>query len=134
MKRRTHGQRKFSSILVFGLGGLILNVACAQSWTTTSIPFTGWDAAACSADGSKLVATGGRLCGYFCGDLMPVYVSADSGATWLQSGASSNWWASVASSADGARLFAAASRPWAADGIFCSSDSGATWYLTSAPS
>jgi photosystem II stability/assembly factor-like uncharacterized protein len=53
---------------------------------------------ASSADGTKLVAV--ALTGY-------IYTSADSGATWTQTGAQ-ELWNSVASSADGTKLVAVA--------------------------
>jgi hypothetical protein len=57
---------------------------------------------ASSADGTKLVAVA---------NLFPdggyIYTSADSGATWTQTGTQQDW-SSVASSADGTKLVAVA--------------------------
>ena len=70
---------------------------------------------ACSADGSKLVATASS------GQL---YTSTDSGVTWILQAASpsSAYWRCVASSADGSKLVAAAYGQ-----LYTSADSGTNW-------
>lgn len=97
------------------LGGLITTPvpALAQNWTVTSAPNTNWSCVACSADGSKLVATvdGGLI-----------YTSTNSGATWLAASAPATNWSGVATSADGAGLLAASQ-----SALYVSSDSGANW-------
>jgi len=98
--------------------------AFAQVWMQTSAPITNWVAVACSADGSKLVATAN---GGF-GNAGPIFISADSGATWMQTSAPLTNWSSVASSADGIKLAAVSYR-----GVFTSADSGATWTATDGP-
>jgi hypothetical protein len=80
----------------------------------TSAPITSWTSVASSADGSKLVAV--TCCAG------PIFVSTNSGTSWMPTSAPSNYWSSVASSADGTKLVAAASGP-----IYTSTDSGATW-------
>ncbi len=124
------------------LGGPIYKSTDAgASWTQTSAPTNYWASIASSADGSKLVAAVWGTYG-FSNNLLggPIYVSADSGATWTRTGAPSNEWASVASSADGTKLVAAAyinvdsSNNWRRGSIFISPDAGATWTPTSAPS
>src|SRR6185503_7225576 len=87
----------------------------AQPWIQTSAPITNWSSVACSADGTKLVATvdGGGI-----------YTSPDFGIAWALTSAPTNYWTSVASSADGTKLAAVG---WGNVSICTSSDSGATW-------
>jgi len=120
-----------------------LNSAFAQTWTQTSAPSNNWVSVASSADGCKLVAAasassesvttspGGRslTTNYFYSDGL-IYISTNSGADWIQSGAPSNNWSAVASSTDGTKLVAAAS----GDFIYTSTNSGFDWNVTSAPS
>jgi Putative Ig domain len=77
-----------------------------------------WTAVASSADGTKLLASGGGVTGY-------LYTSADEGATWVQRN-SLQFWEGVASSSDGTKLFGAAGV------LHRSTDSGVTW-TTSQP-
>jgi hypothetical protein len=62
------------------------------------VPNQVWYSVASSADGSKSVASGSG----------GIYVSTNSGSTWVQTGASGEYWPSVASSTDGNKLVAAA--------------------------
>src|SRR5258705_11903223 len=87
------------SLIVFLIGSTTpLN---AQNWVLTSAPNTNWSAVACSADGSKLVAT-----------VNPglIYTSPNFGGTWFPTPAPATNWSSVASSADGSKLVAVAGR------------------------
>ena len=79
-----------------------------------------WQTLACSTDGTKAVA--GAYGGL-------VYFTADSGATWTQTGLPARRWGGVACSSDGGRLIAAA---WEGD-MDISSDSGRTWNQAKAP-
>ena len=91
----------------------------AQTWVLTSAPAKEWTSIACSADGSKLVATihvGG------------IYTSANSGATWTQTSAPTKEWTSIACSADGSKLVATIH----VGGIYTSTNSGATWETNAA--
>ncbi len=82
---------------------------------------------ASSADGTKLVAVTGT------GNVSPIYVSADSGNTWIQTTAPTNIeWYCLASSADGTKIIAAGS-PYNPGPIYASTNSGSTWMATSAP-
>ena len=110
-----------SPLAITALAGLTLlaGSAFAQTWTQTSAPITNWTSIACSADGTKVVAT---AIGGFPGDIGPVYMSTNSGATWTQTSAPITNWQSVASSADGTKLAAASYF-----NVSISSDSGATW-------
>ncbi|HVM46426.1 MAG TPA: hypothetical protein VMU04_00290 [Candidatus Acidoferrum sp.] len=115
-----------SHLVAVALGGAIyLSSDFGSNWTPSAgAPTNSWTAAASSADGSRLLAAGGAQ----------VYVSNDSGATWLLAGAPSNGWLSAASSADGTHLAVGSDQ---GQGLWLSTDAGATWgraatpYLTS---
>ncbi len=62
------------------------------------------------------------------GQTGPIYISYDSGNSWLATGAPTANWTSVASSADGTKLVAAAS-----SGIATSTNSGTAWSSSSGP-
>jgi photosystem II stability/assembly factor-like uncharacterized protein len=81
---------------------------------------TNWQAVACSADKSKLVAVvyGG-----------PIYISTNAGTSWQQTLAPLANWQVVASSADGTRLIAAINN----GPVYTSIDSGTTWVSNSIP-
>ncbi len=107
--------------------------ALTQTWYSTGAPNNRWYSLACSADGTKLVATVQQY--------PYLYASTNSGSTWFLNGAPSNNWISVASSADGVKLVAAAAVIYNPAGglaqggpIYTSADSGSTWQLTTAPS
>jgi photosystem II stability/assembly factor-like uncharacterized protein len=106
-------------------GGLIvvINSACAQTWTLTSAPATNWTSVASSADGSRLVATGSGL----------VYVSTNAGETWMATFAPVTNWTVVASSADGSHLLAAGGGYAGSGPVFISTNSGDTWRDAGAP-
>jgi len=74
------------------------------TWTPTSTPNNTWSSAACSADGTKLVAAASGLGG----DGL-IYTSPDSGASWMPINLAVPGYpvVAVASSADGGKLVAA---------------------------
>jgi photosystem II stability/assembly factor-like uncharacterized protein len=115
--------KNFRILLLVLPAFLTANFAPAQNWMlisgTTNI---NWSAIASSADGSKLAAVGYN-------GTNAIYISTNSGATWLPGGAPSRYWSSIASSADGTRLVAAAMT----GEIYTSTDSGATWWSNSVP-
>lgn len=102
-------------------------------WITTSAPLLRWQAVACSAEGSKLVAgcygsdSGGGL----------IYCSTNFGANWNPTTSPLKVWSALASSADGTWLVAAAH--YDAGGynfpgsVYVSGDAGLSWY-SSTPS
>lgn len=97
----------------------------AQTWSITSAPATNWVCLAASADGSRLLAaangaqnTNGVL-----------YLSIDSGTSWVPTLATNFAWASIAISADGNRFAAAP----VSGSIFTSTDGGATWSTNGNP-
>src|SRR5438874_4035394 len=111
--------------------GLLLGLAaCAvfhpmpglcQNWMPTTAPSNVWQAVACSADGTKLVAgiNGGAI-----------WTSTNSGASWAVTSAGTQYWACVSSSADGRKLAGAV----AYGGPLCvTTNGGSTWTVTSAP-
>ena len=85
-----------------------------------SAPNTNWQAVACSADKSRLVAVvnGG-----------PVYLSMDAGTNWTASSAPTANWKAVACSADGMTIIAAVNN----GPIYTSTDAGASWVSNSIP-
>jgi photosystem II stability/assembly factor-like uncharacterized protein len=103
------------------------------TWTQTAAPSEIWQSVASSADGTKLVAVanGGGVIGGGVGDAY-IYISGDSGATWMQTG-SPQAWKSVASSYDGTKLVAVADDQINGGYIYTSGDSGATWTQATAP-
>jgi hypothetical protein len=92
---------------------------------------------ASSADGTKLAAVG------YQGNSGSIFLSADSGNTWVTPQEPTNlWlgniWSAVASSADGAKLIAAAEATIGAGSflpgsIYTSTNSGASWIQSGAP-
>jgi hypothetical protein len=113
-------------IIFFGLF-TVVNPAFAQTWTFTSTSTNmSWGAVACSADGTKLVATVPDGYGN-----VGISVSTNSGATWAMTSApDTNDWFAVASSADGTRLAAEDSYFGV---IYTSADSGTTWAMSGVP-
>ncbi len=88
--------------------GIYVSTNSGSTWTPTTAPNHQWNSIACSADGVRLVAVAGpdgfQNGAYYGGG---IYVSGDSGATWLQTGAPTGLvWSSPVSSADGTRLAA----------------------------
>jgi hypothetical protein len=88
--------------------------------TNAPPPPNGWQAVACSADGTKFVAAA-----YQGG----IYTSTNSGATWISNAAPALRWFSVASSDDGTKLAAVS---YSGNGQVWT-NSGTTWYPTTAP-
>jgi photosystem II stability/assembly factor-like uncharacterized protein len=81
-----------------------------------------WKTVACSAVGTKLLAT----------DVIQLYTSTNTGNTWSLTCAPSNQWNAIASSSDGTKLVAC--NDYSIGRIYTSTNSGLTWTLTSAPS
>jgi hypothetical protein len=105
--------------------GLIFTSAnSGNSWTQTLAPTNEWISAACSADGSVIVAAVSNGL---------IYASEDSGNSWNPTGAPSSQWTRVATSSDGS-IFVAVSAEALHEAIYVSSNSGLSWTQTSAPS
>lgn len=120
-------------------GGIYRSTNSASTWFLTGAPEEPWTSVACSADGARLVASAAVIYSSLRGGEHggPIYVSADSGATWQLTTAPSNQWSRVTCSADGATIVAAAAYDYSntAPGlIFISTNCGASWVATSAPS
>ncbi len=113
---------------------LILSVLApagfAQTWIQTSAPTNNWSSVACSADGTKIVASATitNSDGY-------IYISTNSGGAWTKTSAQSIiGWRSVACSADGAVIVAAAADFYFSSGaIYTSTNSGGTWISNNVP-
>jgi hypothetical protein len=111
-------------------GPIYASTDSGLTWMETSAPSDLWTSLACCADGTKLVAAaklGNNWNGANVGDGL-IYISTNSGASWIQADAPADFWSSVACSADGRFMVAATS-----GSIYVSVDSGQTWTLTTAP-
>jgi len=109
-------------------GDIMVSTNMGNSWAYTTAPIRPWGSVASSSDGTKLVATAGR-----------VYLSDDSGDTWLEATNlenqitnSSAFAISSAMSSDGSRVILAYNGYFAGP-IFQSDDLGVTWTQTDAP-
>src|SRR5208282_2047677 len=94
----TRGRRAFSAccaVLALALAGSM----SAQTWTNIGPNEAGWEAVACSADGTKIIAA--RFFGW-------VYLSTNSGGDWTTALLPGAEWNCTACSADGSKLFAGA--------------------------
>jgi hypothetical protein len=118
--RRRHRTELIVTFL-FGLFAAV-NLAFAQSWTQTIAPITNllWGAVAASADGSQIVATARTGTQPLKG---PIYISSDSGRTWISNTLSPEVWTGIASSADGTKLVSVASLSF----VYTSTNSGTSW-------
>jgi hypothetical protein len=114
--------QRLGRVLVAGFISAVPACALGQTWTLTTAPASNWNAVACSADGSRIVAASGIAYppAFGC-----IYLSTNSGATWFSTSAPSENWSGVACSADGTRL--AATVGFYGGPIYLSTDSGATW-------
>jgi hypothetical protein len=104
-------------------GGIYVSANSGETWSQGNAPSNAWNSVASSADGAKLVAaTGARI-----------YISSDSGQSWVPNRAGSDWTA-VCSSADGTKLLAAeADYSGDSPAIYSSADSGMTWVAIAPP-
>jgi photosystem II stability/assembly factor-like uncharacterized protein len=81
--------------------GLYFSTNSGTSWSQLNAPYTplsNWHAVTFSADSKLIAAAYGA----------PIYVSMDSGATWITNASPSATWQAIALSADGNKLVAAA--------------------------
>ena len=113
-----HYQALASNVLGIALGGDVSFTTVplfAQSGATN----INWNGIACSADGTKIVAESSGV---------GIWISTNSGATWMQTDAPNTNWVCVVSSADGTKLAAPAGST-----IYTSTNSGATWTPNNTP-
>jgi len=106
----------------------------AQDWVQTSAPYQYWSSVACSANGTRVLASSKYTGGSF--NAGGLFMSTNSGRTWAPTTAPIQYWDRVASSADGVKLAASgANTPvFPPPGlIYLSTNSGATWNVSSAP-
>ena len=123
------GEKPAFGIFPITNGPIYVSTNSGAAWTVTGAPTNYWSCVASSADGTRLAAgtIGVNSQGYLeLGGL--IYVSTDSGTTWMRTSAPTNAWASIASSADGTKL--AAASPIS---IYTSADSGASWFSNNVP-
>ena len=122
------GTPSWQTVAVSGDGSVILAAAWnghvwtrnSGSWHDRTNPGSrAWSGASASTNGTSLVLVDEQFSGY-------VYISSDSGATWVthQQSTSSQKWMATSMSGDGTRI---ALVPTTAGSIYISSDSGATW-------
>jgi hypothetical protein len=119
---------KLVAVNADGSGLIYTSQDSGATWTTNSALSGNWISVASSADGTKLVAAQGGCCnpgGPVSGG--PVYVSTDSGATWMSNNVPAAF--AVACSADGSKLVAAVN-----GGGIWTSQAAPTPVLTIAPS
>jgi len=121
-----------NAILTFITGTVLAaDIASAQNWIATRAPtnnYNGWNAVACSADGSKAVAaSGGKT-------PSTIYTSSDSGMTWTTNAAPNQVWGSLASSADGRVVVASVASYIDTNLIYVSTNGASTWNPVTVPS
>jgi hypothetical protein len=107
-------------------GAFAVSTDAGVTWT--NVMTNGyWTSVASSADGTKLLAAAGYLdSAHVCG----IFLSTNSGASWISNSFPTLDWGSVAMSADGGTVVAAAifdssGNPNAS--VFCSTNSGVNW-------
>jgi hypothetical protein len=97
----------------------------AQTWTQTGATNASWTSIASSADGTKLVAVASGAPG---DSTIPlgIYVSTNSGMTWMiATNVSAPWAAAI--SADGSRMVVAITTGGNSSSVLLSTNFGATW-------
>ena len=108
-------------------GGLVyISTDSGATWLPTSAPATNYSALACSADASTIIAAAGYWyvgAGFWNGSPQPLFVSTNSGATWVQTAAPLATWGSVACSSNGVFMMAANGSD-----LWLSTNAGAAWY------
>lgn len=115
--------------------GIYLSTDSGVSWqlSAAQIPTNSWEALASSADGTTLAAAGFHVDFTLNEDIQSIYVSRDSGATWVAGNAPNVNWRAIAMSADGSKMVAVTVP--SPGQIYTSSDYGQNWTLqTNAPS
>src|ERR1035437_1757416 len=130
------------------ISGIWLSHDFGATWSLQDIPDEGgWTAVAMSKDGNKIIAGRAFDAVAFAASDPPgpglIYISGDSGVTWVTNNLPAQNWVSVASSADGHVLMAAArvyeiilGTPVAIDypgPIFVSTNFGSTWLTNNVP-
>ena len=111
---------------VYDSGGYIYTSSdSGATWIKrTSAGVRNWAAIASSSDGTKLIASGIEYADSGRTVIGHIFVSNDSGATWVQQTSAGNRnWAAVSTSSDGTKLFAAEYDGY----VYVSTDSGITW-------
>jgi hypothetical protein len=99
--------------------GIYVQITTVLNILITDVPHN-WSAVASSADGSHLAAADN---GGF------IYISTNSGTTWLPTSASGTNWSALVMSADGGQITAAVNGGL----IYSSSDAGSSWVAANIP-
>lgn len=94
-----------------------------EGWHVTGAPTKAWSAVACSADGSRILAASRVQ-----SEIGSLWLSTNSGATWISNSLPGYDWVSVAVSADGNKLFACAG-----PAICISTNAGVHWRSVPSP-
>jgi hypothetical protein len=121
---------KATEVLLLAALTVAVHTTFAQTWMQTGAQSNVWSSITTSADGNKLAAvskeTPNGQGGYTEGG--GIFISTNSGASWIETGAPSNLWQSIASSADGSKLVAIGYDTTYSTNIVCTStNSGANW-------
>ncbi len=119
-------------VIVAASGGTIYTTTnCGLTWATPDTPAESWSSVACSSDGTQQIAvsigSGGGYGQSVLGGDGAIFLSTNSGVSWLQTSAPKDYWESIACSKDGTVLVAAAEEITPATTLWISMDSGATW-------
>ncbi len=103
----------------YGNWSSIFSFTTVPVFVQTSATNLNWNGIACSADGTKIVAesSGGGI-----------WISTNSGDTWMQTSAPNTNWNGIVSSTDGTKLAAIAGSM-----IYTSTNSGGTWTSNNTP-
>jgi len=105
-----------------GVSTFPITTSTSSSWTARMTDRSrSWRSVTSSADGTKLFALESNFL-----DGGQLYISTNSGASWMAR-AGSRQWSSVASSADGTKLIAADFGAFDGGLLYTSTDSGVTW-------
>jgi photosystem II stability/assembly factor-like uncharacterized protein len=112
----------------YWVAGASVLVSTDGGWTWTApVPADGlnWNGVACSADAHEMAAASPNYA---------VYISTNSGLSWIPAAVPNEVWSCTTSSADGRKLAVAATTFQGSLGaIYSSSDSGMNWVSNSAP-
>lgn len=112
----------------YWVAGAPVSVSTDGGWTWTdpvNADGLNWNGVACSADAHEMAAASPNYA---------VYISTNSGSSWLPAAVPTQPWSCISSSADGRKLAVASTTFQGSPGvIYSSSDSGMNWASNSAP-
>jgi photosystem II stability/assembly factor-like uncharacterized protein len=115
-------------VAVLSYGGIYTSTNSGTIWTLcTNAPNEYWNSVASSSDGTILAAAPLED---ISGNPLPIYISTNSGNTWMATTSTNNFWTGICLSADGRKLVALSNT----GKIYTSTNSGAGWTSNSSPS